>query len=107
MICDLGDYFLQLELCENGHEDYSCVDESSRLELIAADLGKRGYALRINPDSAPCFKRTHRSSGESTFAPTPACDKLMPRVAAPWMSAMMSSVRPVNLSVLCFSTAAE
>ncbi|OLP88080.1 hypothetical protein AK812_SmicGene30603 [Symbiodinium microadriaticum] len=52
MLFRLEDRFVQIEVDEEGHEDRSCADEDSRLELIAADVGLPGLVLRLNPDGA-------------------------------------------------------
>ncbi|CAE7799753.1 WRKY19, partial [Symbiodinium microadriaticum] len=39
MLFRFEDRFVQVEVDEEGHEDLSCADEDSRLELIAADVG--------------------------------------------------------------------
>ena len=52
MLFRLEDRFVQVEVDEEGHEDRSCADEDSRLELIAADVGLPGLVLRLNPDGA-------------------------------------------------------
>ena len=51
MLYRLEDRFVQVEVDEEGHEDLSCADEDSRLELIAADVGLPGLVLRLNPDA--------------------------------------------------------
>ena len=48
MLYRLEDRFVQVEVDEEGHEDLSCADEDSRLELIAADVGLPGLVLRLN-----------------------------------------------------------
>ena len=49
----LSDRYLHLEVDEFGHVDKACVDEDTRLELIAADVGLPGLVLRLDPDDPP------------------------------------------------------
>ncbi len=42
--------YIHTEVNENGHAEEKCEDEDSRLELIAADLGRPGLVVRIDPD---------------------------------------------------------
>jgi hypothetical protein len=60
MLYVFEDRYLQLEIDESGHEDRSCADEDTRLEVIAADIGLPGLVVRLNPDFDECFgiKRT-------------------------------------------------
>ena len=85
LLYDLGEYYLQLEVDEDGHEGYDCFQEDTRLEIVAADLGKPGYVFRIDPDAEPCFKRRRLSNGETALAATPAFARLMAEVALTWM----------------------
>ena len=67
MLYRLEDRFVQVEVDEEGHEDLSCADEDSRLELIAADVGLPGLVLRLNPDAERVLKRRRWSNGEPCF----------------------------------------
>ncbi|OLP76603.1 hypothetical protein AK812_SmicGene43441 [Symbiodinium microadriaticum] len=67
MLFRLEDRFVQIEVDEEGHEDLSCADEDSRLELIAADVGLPGLVLRLNPDAERVLKRRRLCNGESGF----------------------------------------
>ena len=68
MLYRLDDRFVQVEVDEDGHEDRSCADEDSRLELIAADVGLPGLVLRLNPDAKRALKQRRLRNGESCFA---------------------------------------
>jgi len=76
VFCDLN-FYLQIEVDENGHEGYDCADEDSRLELIAADLDMPGVVLRIDPDEAPLLKRRKMRDGETAWGATPAFSGVM------------------------------
>ncbi|OLP95088.1 hypothetical protein AK812_SmicGene22830 [Symbiodinium microadriaticum] len=67
MLYRFEDRFVQVEVDEEGHEDTSCADEDSRLELIAADVGLPGLVLRLNPDAERILKRRRCSNGEPCF----------------------------------------
>ena len=67
MLYRFEDRFVQIEVDEDGHEDRSCADEDSRLELIAADVGLPGLVLRLNPDAERALKRRRLSNGEHCF----------------------------------------
>ncbi|OLQ01018.1 hypothetical protein AK812_SmicGene16288 [Symbiodinium microadriaticum] len=67
MLFRLEDRFVQIEVDEEGHEDLSCADEDSRLELIAADVGLPGLVLRLNPDAERVLKRRRLRNGEHCF----------------------------------------
>ncbi|CAE7943216.1 WRKY19, partial [Symbiodinium sp. KB8] len=67
MLYRFEDRFLQVEVDEEGHEDLSCADEDSRLELIAADVGLPGLVLRLNPDVERVLKRRRSTRGEPCF----------------------------------------
>ena len=54
---EFPDRYLQVEIDEHGRERLACWDEDSRLEVIAADVGKPGFVLRINPDREPLMRR--------------------------------------------------
>ncbi|CAE7919690.1 WRKY19, partial [Symbiodinium necroappetens] len=68
MLYRFEDRFVQVEVDEEGHEDLSCSDEDSRLELIAADVGLPGLVLRLNPDAEQTLKRRRLRNGEAAFA---------------------------------------
>jgi hypothetical protein len=62
-----------------------CEEEDSRLELIAADLGRPGLVVRIDPDfrGQPCFRRVQLASNrEIALTCTQHFGPLMKRVAA-------------------------
>ena len=67
MLYRLDDRFVQVEVDEEGHDDLSCADEESRLELIAADVGLPGFVLRLNPDAERVLRRRRLSNGEHCF----------------------------------------
>ncbi|CAE7500981.1 WRKY19 [Symbiodinium sp. CCMP2456] len=67
MLFRFEDRFVQVEVDEEGHENLSCADEDSRLELIAADVGLPGLVLRLNPDAERVLKRRRLSNGEHCF----------------------------------------
>ena len=67
MLFRFEDRFVQVEVDEEGHEDLSCADEDSRLELIAADVGLPGLVLRLNPDAERVLKRRRCTNGEPCF----------------------------------------
>ena len=56
-----------MEVDEEGHACYECEDEDSRLEIIAADLGRPGLVVRIDPDfkGQQCFRKVQLSNGEN------------------------------------------
>ena len=64
MLYVFEDRYLQLEVDENGHEDRSCADEDTRLEVIAADVGLPGLVIRLNPDFDECFGTKRLRNGE-------------------------------------------
>ena len=55
--------YVQVEVDERGHASYSCFDEDTRLEIIAADVGLPGMVLRLNPDA--CFGPKRLNNGET------------------------------------------
>jgi hypothetical protein len=57
--------YVQLEVDEDGHAEYACCDEDTRLEIIAADVGLPGLVLRVNPDEPPCFGKKRLRNGET------------------------------------------
>ena len=59
----LDDCYIQVEVDVRGHTSYPCCDEDARLEIIAADVGLPGMALRLNPVAAFGTKRL--SNGET------------------------------------------
>ena len=63
----LSDRYLHLELDEFRHADKTCVDEDTRLELIAADVGLPGLVLRLDPDDPPCFRHRQLCNGERAY----------------------------------------
>ena len=58
------DRYIQIEVDEAGHAGCDCVDEDARLEIIAADVGAPGLALRLNPDDPSCFAKKRLVNGE-------------------------------------------
>ena len=70
MLFILPNFYIQIEVDENGHEGYECFNEDARLELIAADVGKPGVVLRIDPDAEPMLKRRKLKGGEVGWGPT-------------------------------------
>ena len=66
-----------VEIDENGHEGYDCFNEDARLELIAADVGKPGVVLRIDPDAEPMLKRRKLKGGEVAWGATSSFDLIM------------------------------
>jgi len=76
----LSNFYIQIEIDEDGHEGYSCFNEDARLELIAADIGKPGVVLRINPDAAPMLKRCKLKGGEVAWGATPSFKPIMHEV---------------------------
>jgi hypothetical protein len=57
--------YVQVEVDERGHASYPCCDEDTRLEIIAADVGRLGMILRLNPDEA--FGPKRLSNGETAI----------------------------------------
>ena len=53
---------MQIEVDNNGHIDYVCDLEDSRLEIIAADVGLPGLVVRLNPSD--CTGPTKLRNGE-------------------------------------------
>ena len=91
------DRYLQVEVDEDGHEDYNCYDEDARLEIISADVGMPGLVLRLDPDETPCFKRRRASNGEPIWcAAEPAFGHMMQR-AADRVRAYLASPAPDGL----------
>jgi hypothetical protein len=92
-------FYIQIEVDESGHEQYSCVDEDIRLELIAADVGLPGFVIRINPDVSPCcwFHRKTRD-GELIIEATSRFAPLMDKVEVAIRECLMSST-PEGISV--------
>ena len=60
------------------------VDDKLRLEVIAADLGRPGLVVRIDPNfkGRPCFKKVQLSNGETALSCTKHFGPLVKRVAA-------------------------
>lgn len=75
------EFYVQIEVDEYGHPDNSCWDEDARLEIIAADVGKPGVVLRINPDEAPLLKKRKGRDGEIVWDATEHFDPCMQRAA--------------------------
>ena len=73
----LPHFYIQIEIDEDGHEGYGCFNEDARLELIAADTGKPGVVLRINPDAGPALKRRKLKGGAVAWAATPSFAPIM------------------------------
>ena len=63
----LCDRYLHIEVDEFGHADKACVDEDTRLEVIAADVGLPGLVLRLDPDDPPCFRHRQLCNGERAY----------------------------------------
>jgi hypothetical protein len=80
MLFILAQFYIQIEVDEEGHEGYSCFNEDTRLEIIAADTGKPGVVLRINPDAEPMLKRRKLKGGEVAWAATPSFAPIMDEV---------------------------
>jgi hypothetical protein len=80
MLFALPKFYLQVEVDEEGHEGFACVDEDARLELIAADLGLPGIVIRVNPDAAPMLKRRKLANGEAAWAKTETFDEIMDEI---------------------------
>jgi hypothetical protein len=59
--------YIQIEVDEHAHSSYPCYEEDCRLEIIAADLGKPGLVLRVDPDSFPLLRKCKRADGETTW----------------------------------------
>ena len=73
MLYRFEDRFVQVEVDEEGHEDLSCADEDSRLELIAAD--GRGWSsdstrTRSGSSSAAAGKTASKASVWATQTPS-------------------------------------
>ena len=100
-----SDRYLQVEVDEDGHEDYSCYDEDARLEIISADVGLPGLVIRIDPDETPCFKRRKLRNGEPTWCSVePAFGNMMQR-AADRVRLFLSDPVPDGLQRECISAA--
>jgi hypothetical protein len=92
MLFRFEDRYIQIEVDEAGHAGYNCVDEDTRLEVIAADVGTPGLVLRLNPDDPRCFAKRHLSNGEAALQVIPsafhalmgqACDAIKLYMAHP------------------------
>ena len=59
------DRYIQMEVDEFGHAGNTCLDEDTRLEIIAADVGLPGYVVRIDPDNPACFRHKRLNNGEA------------------------------------------
>jgi len=71
MLFLLSTFYVQIEVDEDGHGQHDCFNEDARLEIIAADIGVPGVAVRINPDSAPpMLKRCKMINGEAARRPS-------------------------------------
>jgi hypothetical protein len=71
-------FYIQIEVDEFGHPNETCVDEDTRLAVIAADIQLPGLVVRINPDvpGYECFRRIQLgSNGEVALTCT---DHFMP-----------------------------
>jgi len=73
--------YLQVEVDEEGHSGRDCEEEDARLEIIAADLGRPGLVVRINPDQPPCFRHMQLSNGEKARQASKRFAPMMERVA--------------------------
>ena len=73
--------YLQVEVDEEGHAGKDCEEEDARLEIIAADLGRPGLVVRINPDHPPCFSAGQLRNGEKAFRANKRFAPMMERVA--------------------------
>ena len=74
-------FYIQIEVDEYGHPQISCFEEDARLEIIAADVGKPGLVLRINPDAAPLLRKRKRKDGEIVWDATKLFAPCMERAA--------------------------
>jgi hypothetical protein len=77
-------FYIQVEIDEEGHEGYSCFNEGTRLEIVAADTAKLGVVLRINPDAEPMLTRRKLRAARSPGPPR----RRLPRL---WMKSRPSS----------------
>jgi hypothetical protein len=101
MLYRFGDRYVQLEVDENGHEDKSCADEDTRLELIAADVGLPGLVVRINPDHDSCFGWKRLRNGEScVFVRNTAAYESLIQSAAAAVDGFISRSEPVGVRTL-------
>lgn len=73
--------YLQVEVDERGHPEAECEDEDARLEIIAADLGRPGLVIRINPDQPHCFQTVQLRNGERALRANWHFAPMMERVA--------------------------
>jgi hypothetical protein len=102
MLYRFEDRYVQLEVDEDGHEDRSCADEDSRLELIAADVGLPGLVVRLNPDHDGCFgwKRLHNGESCVLVRNTAAYEGLIQSAAAAIDSYISRSEPPSSTRTL-------
>jgi ribosomal protein L30/L7E len=101
MLYRFEDRYVQLEVDENGHEDKSCADEDSRLELIAADVGLPGLVVRLNPDHDGCFGWKRLRNGEScVFVRNTAAYEGLIQSAAAAIDGFISRSEPVGVRTL-------
>jgi len=81
LLIDLPEMYIQVEVDENGHCGLDCADEDTRLAIIAADVGKPGMVLRLNPDipGFECFRVILLQNGERALRATKFFELLMSR----------------------------
>jgi hypothetical protein len=106
LLCAFSGRYLQIEVDEEGRQDTSCVDEDTRLEVIAADVDLRGLVLRLNPDYDGClrFKRLNTGERYITVGNQDAWQALM-GAAAVAARAFLEGPAPAGVSARGFPSA--
>ena len=93
----LSDRYLHLEVDEFGHADKACVDEDTRLELIAADVGLPGLVLRLDPDNPPCFRHRQLGNGERVYERIQSPFNSLLAQAAEKVRSFLADLPPTNV----------
>ncbi len=93
----LCDRYLHVEVDEFGHADKACVDEDTRLELIAADVGLPGLVLRLDPDNPPCFRHRQLPNGERAYERIQSPFNSLLAQAAEKVRSFLADLPPTNV----------
>jgi hypothetical protein len=101
----LPDRFLQIEVDEFGHADKTCIDEDTRLEIIAADVGLPGLVLRLDPDNPQCFRHLQLRNGERAFRKVTGLFEALMEQAAIQVRRYLAAPSPTSLDRIALTAA--
>lgn len=79
LLLDFGTWAVVVEVDELYHEDLSCWDEESRLNVIAADVQMPLAILRLKVDKPSCFGNKRCANGEPVLVAKKPFHHLMQR----------------------------